>query len=118
MPGWALRQPRIRAGLEQGEAAEQLGVSKSYLSHLEAGRRPVTAAIAAKAMEVYLADAESRPLFRVTVVELGPGTLSVATVEIRAVSKAAAFRSLADVAEASEGEGVSGDGDEGQDAAS
>jgi transcriptional regulator with XRE-family HTH domain len=39
--GERIRQLRIARGMAQADLAEQIGVSKSYLSHIEAGRRPV-----------------------------------------------------------------------------
>jgi transcriptional regulator with XRE-family HTH domain len=48
-----LKAARSRAGLTQKQAAAALGVSQPYLSQLEKGQRPVTAALARSAATVY-----------------------------------------------------------------
>lgn len=42
LDGAALRAARLAAGLSQAALADALGVSHTYISHLEAGRRPRT----------------------------------------------------------------------------
>ncbi|MGH7890302.1 MAG: helix-turn-helix domain-containing protein, partial [Thermodesulfobacteriota bacterium] len=41
----SLRSLRLRANLTQGELAALLGLEKSYLSHLETGRRKILPAM-------------------------------------------------------------------------
>jgi transcriptional regulator with XRE-family HTH domain len=48
-----LRAARRAAGLTQQQAADSLGVSQAYLALLERGRRPVTAPIASRIVELY-----------------------------------------------------------------
>jgi transcriptional regulator with XRE-family HTH domain len=49
----ALRTARHARGWTQARAAARLGVSQPYLAMLEAGRRPLTPAVARRAMRVY-----------------------------------------------------------------
>jgi tetratricopeptide (TPR) repeat protein len=46
--GERIRALRSTRGISQADLANALGISNSYLSHIEAGRRPVTAAMAAE----------------------------------------------------------------------
>ena len=48
-----LRTARQSRGWTQARAAARLGVSQPYLAMLEAGQRPLTAAVARRAMRVY-----------------------------------------------------------------
>ena len=48
-----LRQARAQRGWTQLEAARRLGVSQPYLAMLEAGKRPLTARVARRALRVY-----------------------------------------------------------------
>ena len=57
-----LKAGRIEAGLTQLQAAPRLRVSQSYLSQLENGTRPVTAALARRAASVYRLSATALPL--------------------------------------------------------
>lgn len=45
--GQTIRARRLALGLPQERLAREIGVSKSYLSHVEKGRRPVTATMGA-----------------------------------------------------------------------
>jgi transcriptional regulator with XRE-family HTH domain len=53
MTGEQLRKARAEAGRTQLEAAAQLGVSQTYLSLLEKGRRPLTLSLTRKAARVF-----------------------------------------------------------------
>jgi len=60
--GERVRALRTARGIGQTELAAAVGVSKSYLSHIEAGRRPVSAALMAQiagALEVEVGQLES-----------------------------------------------------------
>lgn len=48
-----LRSARRAAGLTQHQAAERLGVSQAYLALLERGRRPVTAQLGSRIVNLY-----------------------------------------------------------------
>ncbi|MBI1787119.1 MAG: helix-turn-helix transcriptional regulator [Acidobacteria bacterium] len=48
-----LRSARSAAGLTQQQAADRLGVSQAYLALLERGRRPVTAHLGARIVNLY-----------------------------------------------------------------
>jgi transcriptional regulator with XRE-family HTH domain len=48
-----LRSARQAAGLTQQQAADRLGVSQAYLALLERGRRPVTAGLRSKIVDLY-----------------------------------------------------------------
>jgi transcriptional regulator with XRE-family HTH domain len=48
-----LRTARHAQGWTQARAAARLGVSQPYLAMLEAGQRPLTTAVARRAMRVY-----------------------------------------------------------------
>lgn len=50
--GATLRQIRELRGLKVGELSNLLGISYAYLSNIEAGRKPLTDTLAAKASEV------------------------------------------------------------------
>src|SRR5579871_4212380 len=56
-----LKAGRTEAGLTQLQAAPRLRVSQSYLSQLENGTRPVTAALARRAASVYRLSATTLP---------------------------------------------------------
>jgi transcriptional regulator with XRE-family HTH domain len=53
MIGQALRLVRVFNDMPQGEAASKLGISKSYLSELEAGKKKVNVDILGKYQEVF-----------------------------------------------------------------
>ena len=53
MTGTQLAAEREKKGWTQESAARKLGVSQSYLSHLEKGNRPVTERLARAAAEMY-----------------------------------------------------------------
>jgi transcriptional regulator with XRE-family HTH domain len=57
-----LKVGRVKAGLTQLQAAPRLRVSQPYLSQLERGKRPVTAALARRAASVYGLPATALPL--------------------------------------------------------
>jgi transcriptional regulator with XRE-family HTH domain len=48
-----LRQARLAAGLTQQQAARRLEISQAYLALIECGRRPVTARLALRVVELY-----------------------------------------------------------------
>ena len=54
--GGRLRRLRRELGLNQSAMAAELGVSPSYLNHLERNQRPVTAAVLLKLAETYEVD--------------------------------------------------------------
>lgn len=56
--GERVRALRTARGIGQTELAAAIGVSKSYLSHIEAGRRPVSAALTAQLAEALAVDVE------------------------------------------------------------
>ena len=57
--GRRLRQLRRELGLNQSAMAAELGVSPSYLNHLERNQRPVTAQVLLKLADVYDVDLKS-----------------------------------------------------------
>ena len=57
-----LEEARKRRGVSQLEAAKLLGLSQPMLSHLETGRRNVSADVARKAVELFGADPTVLPL--------------------------------------------------------
>jgi transcriptional regulator with XRE-family HTH domain len=57
-----LKAGRLDAGLTQMQAARRLGVSQPYLSQLEQGERPVTAALARSAAALYQLPATALPM--------------------------------------------------------
>lgn len=59
-----LLRARLHRGWTQQEAARQLGVSQAYLAMLESGARPLTTAVARRALRVYALSASSLPLPR------------------------------------------------------
>lgn len=62
MNGRQLLQSRLKKGLEQQEAAAKLGVSQSYLSLLETGKRRLTRKLAERAVKVFEFPPEKLPL--------------------------------------------------------
>ncbi|MEK7724311.1 MAG: helix-turn-helix transcriptional regulator [Acidobacteriota bacterium] len=62
MNGFQLAQSRLSKGLEQQEAAEILGVSQSYLSLLESGKRKLNQKLAEKVVKVFNLPPEKLPL--------------------------------------------------------
>lgn len=62
MNGFQLAQNRLSKGLEQQEAAEILGVSQSYLSLIETGKRKLNQKLAEKAVTVFRLSAEKLPV--------------------------------------------------------
>ena len=62
MTGQALETTRKRQGVSQVEAAKLLGVSQSMLSHMETGKRKVSAEVARRAVKLLRADATALPL--------------------------------------------------------
>lgn len=62
MNGFQLAQSRLNKGLEQQEAAEILGVSQSYLSLLESGKRKLNQKLAEKAVKVFRLSPENLPM--------------------------------------------------------
>jgi transcriptional regulator with XRE-family HTH domain len=62
MTGTELKKARTRTGLTQIEAAAGLGVSQTYLSLLEKGRRPVTRALNKRAVRVFQLSPTEVPL--------------------------------------------------------
>ena len=61
MNGFQLAQSRLSRGLEQQEAAEILGVSQSYLSLLESGKRKLNRKLAEKVVKVFHLSPENLP---------------------------------------------------------
>src|SRR5215510_1372632 len=57
--GRRLRNLRRELGLNQSAMAAEIGVSPSYLNHLERNQRPVTAQVLLKLAEVYDVDLKS-----------------------------------------------------------
>jgi transcriptional regulator with XRE-family HTH domain len=51
--GATLRAFREKSGLKTGEAANALNISYAYLSNIEAGRKPLTPVLLAKAAALY-----------------------------------------------------------------
>jgi transcriptional regulator with XRE-family HTH domain len=62
MNGFQLAQSRLSRGLEQQEAAEILGVSQSYLSLLESGKRKLNQKLAEKVVKVFHLSPENLPI--------------------------------------------------------
>ena len=62
MTGQELKAGRVKAALIQLDAARRLRVSQPYLSQLENGSRPVTAALARRAASLYRLPATVLPL--------------------------------------------------------
>jgi transcriptional regulator with XRE-family HTH domain len=62
MNGQELLEARKQKYWEQIETAEKLGVSQTYLSLLETGKRPVTKQIARKAVKIFGLSAEALPI--------------------------------------------------------
>lgn len=62
MNGFQLAQNRLSKGLEQQEAAQILGVSQSYLSLLESGKRKLNQKLAEKAVKVFRLSPEQLPI--------------------------------------------------------
>jgi transcriptional regulator with XRE-family HTH domain len=61
-----LKTGRLNSGLTQVQAARRLGVSQPYLSQLEKGERPLTAALARSAVAVYRLPATALPMAETT----------------------------------------------------
>src|ERR1041384_6616008 len=57
-----LKSARIAAGLTQDQAADRLGVSQAYLALLERGRRPVTAQLKSRIVDLYRLGPMALPL--------------------------------------------------------
>src|SRR6185312_4331027 len=57
--GARLKRLRRERGLNQSKMAEELGVSASYLNHLERNQRPVTAGILLRLAETFDVDVKS-----------------------------------------------------------
>ena len=57
-----LKSARTAAGLTQHQAADRLGVSQAYLALLERGRRPVTAQLKSRIVELYRLGPMALPL--------------------------------------------------------
>ena len=57
-----LKSARTSAGLTQRQAADRLGVSQAYLALLESGRRPVTAQLKSKIVDLYRLGPMALPL--------------------------------------------------------
>ena len=51
--GARLKRLRRERGLNQSRMADELGISASYLNHLERNQRPVTASILLKLAEAF-----------------------------------------------------------------
>ena len=54
--GARLKRLRRERGLNQSQMADELGISASYLNHLERNQRPVTATLLLKLAETYEVD--------------------------------------------------------------
>src|SRR4051812_46980575 len=57
--GARLKRLRRERGLNQSQMAEQLGISVSYLNHLERNQRPVTAGILLRLAEAFDVDVKT-----------------------------------------------------------
>src|SRR5207253_7398529 len=57
--GARLKRLRRERGLNQSQMADQLGISGSYLNHLERNQRPVTAGILLRLAEAFDVDVKS-----------------------------------------------------------
>ena len=57
--GARLKRLRRERGLNQSQMAEQLGISGSYLNHLERNQRPVTAGILLRLAEAFDVDVKA-----------------------------------------------------------
>jgi transcriptional regulator with XRE-family HTH domain len=57
--GARLKRLRRERGLNQSQMADSLGISASYLNHLERNQRPVTAAILLRLAEAFDIDVKS-----------------------------------------------------------
>jgi XRE family transcriptional regulator, fatty acid utilization regulator len=57
--GARLKRLRRERGLNQGQMAEQLGISGSYINHLERNQRPVTAGILLRLAQVFDIDVKA-----------------------------------------------------------
>jgi transcriptional regulator with XRE-family HTH domain len=62
MTGHALEEVRKRRGISQVEAAKLLGLSQPMFSHMETGRRNVSAEVARRAVDLFGADPTVLPL--------------------------------------------------------
>ena len=62
MTGHVLEEARKRRGVSQLEAAKLLGLSQPMLSHIETGRRNLSADVARRAVELFGADPTVLPL--------------------------------------------------------
>jgi transcriptional regulator with XRE-family HTH domain len=62
MTGEVLEEVRKRKGVSQVEAAKLLGLSQPMLSHMETGRRNVSAQVAQRAVKLFGADPTALPL--------------------------------------------------------
>ena len=62
MTGHVLEEARKRRGVSQLESAKLLGLSQPMLSHIETGRRNVSADVARRAVELFAADPTVLPL--------------------------------------------------------
>lgn len=129
--GGRLRRLRRDLGLTQTRMAEDLGVSPSYLNHLERNQRPVTAAVLLRLAEAYdidlrtltaeadgpaadLAEVFADPLFRDLglarheVTEVAQNSPGVAEAVLRLYQAYADRRKLADLGAAGEVEAGAG----------
>lgn len=61
MKGKTIAKLRMEIGLDQQEAARRLGLSQTYLSLIESGKRKVTAELTAKAVRLFNASPEFLP---------------------------------------------------------
>jgi transcriptional regulator with XRE-family HTH domain len=81
--GDKIKSYRLSIGVSQQQLAAELGVTKSYLSHIEAGRRTVPPAILELIGERLQHNALDTEIYTVTVQRYGD---SVYRAELRAVS--------------------------------
>lgn len=93
--GDRVRAHRNAMGISQVDLAETLGISKSYLSHIEAGRRRVPPGLAELIFRTIGYDEEKLHTFLVTVQAPDLGTPPMG-VKVKAKNFRAALHSAAD----------------------
>lgn len=97
--GDRIRAYREARGLNQTDMAAQLGITKSYLSHLEAGRRGLTPKLA-EVLEIELDHGEKQmKAYEITLRPYNPDSIEdlMRTVVVAATSPENALRAAAEL---------------------